>query len=87
VAEHLTRGDLQRVLDRLTKVCRGLFVIETPEQFDDNGRSAEAKGNPYELHRELVTAGFLKRWGFVPAFRYQQNDRFSNAVYLRGNEP
>lgn len=82
VAEHLDLWDLGRVLDRLVGSV-GVFILETPEQYDDNSRSAEERQNPHEYHRSLVTADYLARWGFSPEFRYWTNERFSNAIYVR----
>lgn len=82
VAEHLPLDDLKEVLDRLVKACRGIFILETPEQFDDNKQAAEAQGNRWNVHRSLVTADFLKRWGFTKLFWYWMNDRFSNAIFF-----
>jgi hypothetical protein len=82
VAEHLTLVDLTEVLNRLVEACQGIFLVESPEQFDDNRRSAEDKKNPWELHLSLPTPCFLNRWGFQPLLRYWQNPRFSNVIYL-----
>ena len=82
VAEHLDLYDLARVFNRLVPACRGIFIVESPEQYDDNERSLVASGNPQEAHRSLVTAEFLARWMFHLVFRYQMNPNFSNAVYV-----
>lgn len=83
VAEHLTLPALAKVLDTLTAACRKQFVVETPEQFDSNEAAVKEEGDPYEKHICLVTAEFLAAWGFVPWARYWQNERFSNAIYVR----
>lgn len=83
VVEHLKLDDLAILLDKLVLVG-SLTIIETPEQFDDNKLAVVDRDNPWELHRSLVTAEFLSDWGFVPVFRYWQNEKFSNAVYTRG---
>jgi 2-polyprenyl-3-methyl-5-hydroxy-6-metoxy-1,4-benzoquinol methylase len=83
VAEHLLLPELGHVLDTLTAVCRKQFVIETPEQFDDNMAAVEEEDDGYELHVSLVTAAFLAHWGFEPWARYWQNEKFSNAIYVR----
>lgn len=82
VAEHVTLDELSAVLDRLVPRCRHQFIIETPEQFDDNERHVIEENNIYERHLSLVTGDFLNPWHFTPLFNYWQNPRFSNAVFL-----
>lgn len=84
VVEHLDLLDLAKTLDCLTVHCKGVFLIETPEQFDSNERAVISESNPFELHKSLVTAEFLREWDFQPVFRYWQNPQFSNAIYVRG---
>ena len=61
------------------------MVVETPEQYNTNERIAAAEGNPFEIHRSLVTAEYLAAWGFVPTARYLMDPPFSNMIYARNS--
>jgi len=82
VIEHIPLEKIPLVILKLIALKPKVIVIETPDQFEDGCSVVKEQDNIWQAHHCLVNEEVLGPIGFEKVLTYQQNELYSNSIYL-----